>query len=208
MFVDDRLVRIGSANFSKRSMGVDTECDVTVDAGGDARLCHGVRRVRDRLLGEHLGMRAEDVAREIESRGSIGALIDARRDADHTLVRVDVPAESDPPAAVLEAAADPLDPLDVSGIVESIVEPALEAEPDRAGGPRAWVPALAAAGAALGGLAVLARRERRMSAVGAWPATGRAAALVLGAAVGLRTWLYARQLWAVESRHRARAEFG
>ena len=35
MIVDDELVRIGSANFSRRSMGVDTECDLAVDAGGD-----------------------------------------------------------------------------------------------------------------------------------------------------------------------------
>ena len=35
MVVDDRLVRIGSANFSRRSMGVDTECDVAVDAAAD-----------------------------------------------------------------------------------------------------------------------------------------------------------------------------
>ena len=35
MIVDDELVRIGSANFSRRSMGVDTECDLAVEAGGD-----------------------------------------------------------------------------------------------------------------------------------------------------------------------------
>ena len=37
MIVDDVLVRIGSANFSRRSMGVDTECDLAVDAGDDTR---------------------------------------------------------------------------------------------------------------------------------------------------------------------------
>ena len=35
MIVDDVLARIGSANFSHRSMGMDTECDLAVDAGGD-----------------------------------------------------------------------------------------------------------------------------------------------------------------------------
>jgi phosphatidylserine/phosphatidylglycerophosphate/cardiolipin synthase-like enzyme len=38
MVVDDVLVRVGSANFSRRSMGVDTECDLAVDAGGDPRV--------------------------------------------------------------------------------------------------------------------------------------------------------------------------
>ena len=35
MIVDDRLLRIGSANLSHRSMGVDSECDLTADAGAD-----------------------------------------------------------------------------------------------------------------------------------------------------------------------------
>ena len=28
MIIDDEYLRIGSANFSNRSMGLDTECDV------------------------------------------------------------------------------------------------------------------------------------------------------------------------------------
>ena len=45
MIVDDVLARIGSANFSHRSMGMDTECDLAVDAGGDpgARARHSPR---------------------------------------------------------------------------------------------------------------------------------------------------------------------
>ena len=35
MIVDDDLVRVGSANTNHRSMGVDTECDLAVDAAGD-----------------------------------------------------------------------------------------------------------------------------------------------------------------------------
>ncbi len=58
MIVDDRLVRIGSANLSRRSMGVDSECDLAADAGTDERHRAGVQRIRDRLIGEHLGMSA------------------------------------------------------------------------------------------------------------------------------------------------------
>jgi phospholipase D1/2 len=35
MIVDDEWLRIGSSNLSNRSMGVDSECDVTVEAQGD-----------------------------------------------------------------------------------------------------------------------------------------------------------------------------
>ena len=78
MIVDDALVRIGSANFSHRSMGVDTECDLAVEAGGDPDVRAGIRRIRDRLLAEHLGLPVDAVARGIERAGSIARFIDAR----------------------------------------------------------------------------------------------------------------------------------
>src|SRR5687767_6876447 len=53
MIVDGELARIGSANFSHRSMGMDTECDLAIDAGGDARIRAGIFHIRDRLLAEH-----------------------------------------------------------------------------------------------------------------------------------------------------------
>ena len=38
MIVDDRSARVGSANLSNRSMGLDTECDLVLDAELDPRL--------------------------------------------------------------------------------------------------------------------------------------------------------------------------
>ena len=32
MVIDDKLLRIGSANINNRSMGTDTECDLTIEA--------------------------------------------------------------------------------------------------------------------------------------------------------------------------------
>ena len=37
MIVDDRLLRIGSANLNNRSMGTDTECDLAIEARSDGR---------------------------------------------------------------------------------------------------------------------------------------------------------------------------
>ena len=68
MIVDDELVRIGSANCSHRSMGMDTECDLAVDAGGDPDVRAGIRRIRDRLLAEHLGLSVDAVARGDRAR--------------------------------------------------------------------------------------------------------------------------------------------
>ena len=121
MIVDDVLARIGSANYSHRSMGMDTECDVAVDAGGNPDVRDGIRQVRDRLLAEHLGLPVGAVARGIERWGSIGALIDAREDAEHTLVRIEVSEEAPPPSAVLQAAADPDEPIAFGSSVDSLV---------------------------------------------------------------------------------------
>lgn len=120
MIVDDRLLRIGSANLSHRSMGVDSECDLIADAGADPVRRAGVQHTRDRLLGEHLGLPADVVRAEMMRLGSVRALIDARADADRSLLPVDLtPPEEAPPEAV-KAAADPDQPLDLSGATEAL----------------------------------------------------------------------------------------
>ena len=53
--VDDELLTVGSANFSNRSMGFDTECNLAIEARGEPRLRAAIAALRNRLLGEHLG---------------------------------------------------------------------------------------------------------------------------------------------------------
>lgn len=56
--MDDRLISVGSANLSSRSLAFDTECNLSVEATGDtsqrARCADGIARLRSRLLAEHL----------------------------------------------------------------------------------------------------------------------------------------------------------
>jgi phosphatidylserine/phosphatidylglycerophosphate/cardiolipin synthase-like enzyme len=113
MLVDDRFVRIGSANFSHRSMSVDSECDLAIDAGSNSVHRAGVRRIRDRLLGEHLGISADTVALDVHRLGSLRAVVDARGDVDRTLCRVPLGEPTEPPPEILKAAADPDEPLGV-----------------------------------------------------------------------------------------------
>lgn len=141
MIVDDRLVRIGSANVSRRSMGVDTECDVAAEAGADEPSRAGVRRIRDRLLGEHLGLTADAVAREVAARGSLCALVDAHAGADHTLLQVDLALAAPPPADVVREAADPAEPIGFGAGMTELIPP-LDARADR-GSVRLWLPAVA-----------------------------------------------------------------
>jgi phosphatidylserine/phosphatidylglycerophosphate/cardiolipin synthase-like enzyme len=62
MVVDDRILRIGSANLNSRSMGLDTECDLLIEAR-DETTRRGICGIRERLMAEHLGTTAA-VARE------------------------------------------------------------------------------------------------------------------------------------------------
>jgi uncharacterized membrane protein YdjX (TVP38/TMEM64 family) len=64
--VDDRLLRIGSANLSNRSMGLDTECDLSIEAQSDGERA-AVAGLRRRLLGMFLELAPTHLA-EAESR--------------------------------------------------------------------------------------------------------------------------------------------
>ena len=127
MIVDDELVRIGSANCSHRSMGMDTECDLAVEARGSRDVRDGIRRIRDRLIAEHLGLEIDEVGPAIERSGSLRALVDAHDRADHTLARIELPAEPiPPPSPAVRRAVDPEEPLDFGESVDESV-PAVDA---------------------------------------------------------------------------------
>ena len=70
MIVDDRILRVGSANLNNRSMGLDTECDIIVEAEDDATR-DAICRVRERLLAEHLGTTAAKVRETAQCEQSL-----------------------------------------------------------------------------------------------------------------------------------------
>jgi phosphatidylserine/phosphatidylglycerophosphate/cardiolipin synthase-like enzyme len=79
MIVDDEVLRIGSANFNNRSMGLDSECDIFIDVDRPAnRECGpAIRALRHSLLAEHLGLTEEEVGPLLDQHGSMAALIEA-----------------------------------------------------------------------------------------------------------------------------------
>ena len=66
--VDNEYVRVGSANMSNRSMGFDSECDLAVEANGDAGVQQCLARFRNGLLAEHLDVPVDRVRETIEKR--------------------------------------------------------------------------------------------------------------------------------------------
>jgi phospholipase D1/2 len=111
MVIDDVFLRVGSANMNNRSMGADTECDLIVEARNEAERA-AIAGVRDRLLGEHCGVPAEEVAAALAAHGSLVRAADTLSAGGHRLRPIDdgVPDRS-PLATLAERIADPPRPL-------------------------------------------------------------------------------------------------
>ncbi|MCC6533009.1 MAG: VTT domain-containing protein [Burkholderiales bacterium] len=115
--VDDRWLRIGSANLSNRSMGVDTECDITLDARDDEASRRAVRAARDVLLAEHLGVTPERLRAEVAAQGSLHAAIRQLHCDARTLRRIE---DEEEPAGTdtLAAVADPEQPVALDQLID------------------------------------------------------------------------------------------
>lgn len=108
MIVDDEWLRVGSANFANRSMGVDTECDLVIEARGEARTRRAIAAARNQLLGEHLDAPPEVVREAIRTFRSIGAAIDSLKSNYQRTLK---PFENlEAPAPALLAVAGVADP--------------------------------------------------------------------------------------------------
>jgi uncharacterized membrane protein YdjX (TVP38/TMEM64 family) len=117
MVVDDDWLRIGSSNFSNRSMGLDTECDAVIDAEGDPRKQEVIRRFRHGLVAEHLGVRVGEVEEAVARGGSLHAAIDALGSPARDLKPLgDVDEWSDAVLATV-AIADPERPVSLDTLV-------------------------------------------------------------------------------------------
>ena len=120
--VDDRLLRIGSSNMNNRSLGLDSECDVTIDAALPANrgVEPTIRALRESLIGEHLDVDPADVGRLYETTGSLIDAIEALRGPGRSLELLDLvePGPFDDYIAEHEL----LDPENPDAMFEGIAE--------------------------------------------------------------------------------------
>ena len=86
--IDDRLMRVGSANLSNRSMGLDSECDLVIEADTEENKAT-ISRFRERLLSEHFGITEDQLRQNLSQETSLIRLIDAGQDNAHTLRELD-----------------------------------------------------------------------------------------------------------------------
>jgi len=122
MIVDDRLLRVGSANLNNRSMGTDTECDIAIEArhAGDRE---AIVAIRNRLIGDHCGTGIQSVRAALAENPSLVALVDRLAANGHSLQPIDHqgPVNGEEWANYLESIADPEQPIGAEEFARTIL---------------------------------------------------------------------------------------
>jgi phospholipase D1/2 len=118
--VDDRYLTVGSANFTNRSMDLDTELNASWETlpGQDPTLVRAIRRARVSLLAEHLGVEGAAALRPLARTAGLvdhlDGLVARRRGRLRTLP---------PPTADQARALELVDPLALPFDPESELDP-------------------------------------------------------------------------------------
>jgi phosphatidylserine/phosphatidylglycerophosphate/cardiolipin synthase-like enzyme len=114
--VDDTLLRIGSANINNRSLGFDTECDLSLEAAGLSGSANRaeITRLRNKLLAHWLGCPAPSMEEAIRGAGTVGAALEILREGGYCRLRPLTPKPLGPLAAFIAAyhLGDPVGPED------------------------------------------------------------------------------------------------
>ncbi len=79
LIADDTFATIGSANINNRSMGLDSECNISIESEGDLAIERAIDELRCDLLGEHLEWTPAELRRHHRKSGSWIDVIKARR---------------------------------------------------------------------------------------------------------------------------------
>jgi phosphatidylserine/phosphatidylglycerophosphate/cardiolipin synthase-like enzyme len=119
LIADTQTIRLGSSNMNNRSLRLDTECDLALEAADDdAR--RTIARIRGGLLAEHLDVPVEEVDRLLAETGSLIETVERLRGSGKTLDPYEVPELG----AVTEWLADNevLDPEGPDEMFESLAK--------------------------------------------------------------------------------------
>jgi phosphatidylserine/phosphatidylglycerophosphate/cardiolipin synthase-like enzyme/membrane protein DedA with SNARE-associated domain len=126
MVIDDKLLRVGSANLSNRSMGFDSECDLVIEASNDDEHSR-VSAFREALLSQHFDLDKAALRQALSQAGSLIRLIDQRQDEPRTLRLLDcqVPdiAEQMLPSSAVVDPERPLNPEQMTQMFLPIEQP-------------------------------------------------------------------------------------
>lgn len=109
LIVDDKYLRIGSANLSNRSMATDTECDLVIRAD-DAKDAKAIRHIRHKLLAEHCRCTVEAFEGALQRQGSLIHAVHTMtsRSGSGKFIAADSESAALP---ILKSIADPEEPI-------------------------------------------------------------------------------------------------
>jgi phosphatidylserine/phosphatidylglycerophosphate/cardiolipin synthase-like enzyme len=111
VIVDDIFLRVGSSNLNNRSIGLDTECDLAIEAAGDDER-RAITGVRDRLIAEHLGIDPTALGHAIDREGSLVRAIDRHADGERGLRPFEAMSDTGPARPLFASRfLDPARPL-------------------------------------------------------------------------------------------------
>jgi len=114
--IDDTLLRIGSSNINNRSLGFDTECDLSLEATGPGSAANRaeITRLRNKLLAHWLGCPQPPMEASIQQAGGVGAALEELRNQGYCRLRPIEPKPLHPLAAFIAAyhLGDPVGPKD------------------------------------------------------------------------------------------------
>jgi phospholipase D1/2 len=124
--VDDRMIRVGSANFNNRSMGLDSECDLLIDADlpGNEDSKSVIAGIRADLLAEHLGISVDSIDAKLAETGSLIKTIEAFTGSQGRGLVAYVPEERTAAEKAL-AKSEALDPESAGEAFEPLARPGL-----------------------------------------------------------------------------------
>lgn len=123
MIVDDRVLRVGSSNMNNRSLGLDSECDLALDATSDKANQKIAAALRTRLMAEHLGVEPRDVETMFAQTKSLIATIEALQSDGRSLKLLDIEECSDAENFIAET--ELLDPKSPSAMFEGFARKSL-----------------------------------------------------------------------------------
>ena len=111
VIVDDIFLRVGSSNLNNRSIGLDTECDLAIEAAGDDER-RAITGVRNRLIAEHLGIDPTALGDAIDREGSLVRAIDRHADGERGLRPFEAMSDTGPARPLFASRfLDPARPL-------------------------------------------------------------------------------------------------
>lgn len=122
MVVDDRLLRVASSNLSNRSMGLDSECDLFIEADIESEAYDAIQSIRRSLICEHLGIEIEQLRDSEAKHPSLIRAIESHQGGERTLQTLHTEVTPEVDQLVPESALiDPEQPYHPDHIVNHFV---------------------------------------------------------------------------------------